>query len=120
MVKYYGDRGCGKTVKLLREAGKAVIDGKTVVFVVFQVAYISTLKDKAIRLFGEELTDKIHFLTPVEAHDFVLQDHKGEDVKVFIDEAEVTLYNILFGLSGVDVTMTLDVSDAIKLNWREN
>lgn len=108
MKYYYGDRGSGKTTKLLKEAVKAVIDGKTVIFVAINKSYIDTLKYNAVKLFGEELTNKINFLTYKETKDFIVGRNKDE-LKVFIDETQYVLAQLLFGMNrNIDVTMSLD------------
>ena len=125
ITTYYGSRGSGKTVKLLKEAAKAAIDDNIVIVVTFSPDYISTLKEKSVELVGEEFTEKIIFTSYENVSNYIVGEDK-EKIKVFVDEAEYVLYDMLFkgfGNRVIDIKLTIDTTDGVELkrsNWDKN
>ena len=108
MIKsYYGNRGSGKTTKLLKEAAKAVIDEYTVVFVTINEGCNGLLKYQATQLLGSDIANKINFMTYNRVKDFMPGRDKHK-LKVFIDESQFILYQMLFksNVDDVDVSMS--------------
>lgn len=111
MKYYYGDRGSGKTTKLLKEAAKAVVDEYDVVFVSIHNEHIANLKEMSLRMFGASITNKITFVSASKCKEAVA-GLPEKNLKVFIDETQYVLYQLLFGVGrNFDVTMSLDTDD---------
>lgn len=111
---YYGNRGSGKTIKLLRQAEALTDEGLTPVIICCHKDFIDTLKWKAeqahINISG------VKFLTYKESiGNPLLKDEKS---RVLIDELEIFVRDILESSReiGFYATLSAEEADIVRLS----